>query len=417
VLGITSRNGAELNQSLKSRRPVADEPGMPPVAPGRRAHGRTPPEAPVVVRLLAHVPAWARSGGSAAAAGRVLLLFGGAVVIVGALCLGVDGHGLRVLAAMSGAMLALVALSLRVRWHRDGWGTLAFPLALLLALGAVGLTTTGIASAFVGLIPLCFVYAGLFHPGRAALALLPAACGAYVAMATALNGNAVVRLAIYAVTWWGTAQVIALATAYQRDLRRRLRSDARTDVLTSLGNRRDLDERLARAVPGDCVVIADLDHFKRVNDTRGHAAGDQVLERFGHVLHEHLRRRDYAARYGGEEFVLILPRTEPVQAVNTLRALRAEWAEEGTGVTFSAGIALITPGAAAGSALAAADIALYRAKQAGRDRFRIATEGLAVARRGAGEAEVPGGAGVAGVRDHSSDRPEPGARRDQHAGC
>lgn len=387
---------------------------MPPVAPGRRAHGRVPREAPVVVRLLAHVPAWARAGGNAAAAGRVLLLFGGAVVILGALCLGVDGHGLRVLAAMSGAMLAVVAVSLRVRWHRDGWGTLAFPLALLLALAAVGLSTSGIASAFVGLIPLCFVYAGLFHPGRAALALLPAACAAYIAMATTLNGNAVVRLVIYAVTWWGTAQVIALATAYQRDVRRRLRTDARTDVLTSLANRRDLEERLTRAVPGDCVVIADLDHFKRVNDTRGHAAGDAVLERFGHVLHEHLRRRDYAARYGGEEFVLILPRTEPVQAMNMLRALRAEWAEEGTGVTFSAGIASITEGAPAGSALAAADIALYRAKQAGRDRFRIATGGLAAARRPASEPQAPGAQGP-GVRDHSSDRP--GGRQDQHAGC
>ena len=362
------------------------------------------------MRLLAHVPPWARAGGNAAAAGRVLLLFGGAVVILGALCLGVDGRGLAVLAGTSAAMLGLVGLSLRVPWRPDGWGNLAFPLALLLALGAVGLMTTGIAGAFVGLIPLCFVYAGLFHPGRAALVLLPAASGAYVAMAATLNGSAVVRLVIYAVTWWGTAQVIALATAYQRDLRRRLRTDARTDALTSLGNRRDLDERLARAVPGDCVVIADLDHFKRVNDTRGHAAGDLVLERFGHVLAEHLRRRDYAARYGGEEFVLILPRTEPVQAVNTLRALRGEWAEEGTGVTFSAGIAVITPGTPAASALAAADIALYRAKQAGRDRFRIATEALAAARRpAAAERQGPG------VRDHSSDRPD--GRRDQHVGC
>lgn len=388
---------------------------MPPVATGRRAHGRASHEAPVVVRLLEHVPAWARAGGNAAAAGRVLLLFGGAVVIIGALSLGVDGRGLAVLAGTSGAMLGLVALSLRVRWHADGWGTLAFPLALLLALGAVGLMTTGIASAFVGLIPLCFVYAGLFHPGRAALALLPAAFGAYTAMATTLNGNAVVRLLIYAVTWWGTAQVIALATAYQRDIRRRLRTDARTDVLTSLGNRRDLDERLAGAVPGDCVVIADLDHFKRVNDTRGHAAGDLVLERFGHVLAEHLRRRDYAARYGGEEFVLILPRTEPVQAMNTLRALRAEWAEEGTGVTFSAGIALLTPGTPAASALAAADIALYRAKQAGRDRFRIATEALAAARRPAAAERQGPGQHRPGVRDHSSDRPD--GRRDQHVGC
>jgi hypothetical protein len=76
--------------------------------------------------------------------------------------------------------------------------------------------------------------------------------------------------------------------------------------------------------------------------------------------------------------VLILPRTEPLQAMNMLRALRTEWAEEGTGVTFSAGIALITEQTPPGSALAAADIALCRAKQAGRDRFRIATRALAV---------------------------------------
>lgn len=105
-----------------------------------------------------------------------------------------------------------------------------------------------------------------------------------------------------------------------------------------------------------------------------------MLERYGLYLNQHLRRRDYAARYGGEEFVLILPRTEPVQAMNMLRALRTEWAEEGTGVTFSAGIALITEDTAPDRALAAADTALYRAKQAGRDRFRIATRALAADR-------------------------------------
>nr|WP_240933433.1 GGDEF domain-containing protein [Cellulomonas sp. IC4_254] len=160
--------------------------------------------------------------------------------------------------------------------------------------------------------------------------------------------------------------------ALQRDLRRRLADDARTDVLTSLGNRRDLEERLSQARPGDCLVIADLDHFKRLNDTRGHAAGDAVLEKFGGYLAQHIRRRDYAARYGGEEFVLILPRTEPVQAATMLRALRTEWAEQATGVTFSAGIAVVTQGTPPGSALAAADIALYRAKDAGRDQIRIA---------------------------------------------
>ena len=402
---------------MKVRPVAADGSVVTPSAtdhPRERSHA--PADAPVVVRLLGHVPPAFRVGGNAAAAGRVLLVFAGAVVVLGALFLGAGQRELAVLAGTSAAMLLLVLASLLVRWRRGTWATLAFPVALLLALAVLGLTTSGVAGAFVGLIPLCFVYVGLFHPGRTALAVLPVAWFAYASMVSTLGGRVVVRLAVYGVTWWAIAQVLALTIAYQRDILRRLRTDARTDALTSLGNRRGLDDHLAAARPGDCVVICDLDHFKDVNDTQGHVMGDRVLERFGHAIDQHLRRRDYAARYGGEEFVLVLPRTEPVQAVNMLRALRTEWAEEGTGVTFSAGIARITATTPPGTALAAADIALYRAKQAGRDRFRIATEGLGAARRPGGAGGAAGGPG-GGVRDHSGDRPDVGGRRDQHAGC
>nr|WP_276582434.1 GGDEF domain-containing protein [Cellulomonas sp. RIT-PI-Y] len=188
------------------------------------------------------------------------------------------------------------------------------------------------------------------------------------------DSRAGVRLVIYGIIWWAIAQTLALTTAYQRQVQRRLRRDARTDALTALGNRRDLEEHLSSVQAGDTLVVIDLDHFKSVNDTLGHSAGDAVLTGFGHLLDQHLRRRDYAARYGGEEFVLVLPRTEAVQAMTMLRALRKEWLEAGNGVTFSAGIATICPGVPPGTALAAADVALYRAKAAGRDRFRIATD-------------------------------------------
>jgi len=358
----------------------------------RRARERAhvPPEEPVIVRLMAHVPPRFRVGGHAAAGGRVLLLFSGAVVVIGALFLGASAHELRVLAGTSAAMLVAVGLSLLVRWRPHSWDTLVFPVTVLAGLAVLGLTTH-LAAAYVGLIPLCFVYVGLFHPGRAALAVVPVAWAAYASIVTVLDGRTAVRLVIYGVTWWATAQILALTTAYQRDQYRRMRTDARTDALTSLANRRDLDDRLGRAVPGDCIVICDLDHFKRVNDTHGHPFGDLVLEKFGHAIDQHLRRRDYAARYGGEEFVLILSRTETVQAMNILRALRTEWAEEGTGVTFSAGIALVTADTPPGSALAAADIAMYRAKQAGRDRFRIATAALDSRRPTTPRPEVPTG--------------------------
>jgi diguanylate cyclase (GGDEF)-like protein len=390
-----------------------------------RPRDRDVPDAPAAVRLLARVPGWFRVGGLAAAGGRVLLLFCGLVVVVGALALGVDGHELRVLGGTSAAMLLLVVASLRVPWRPGSWGTLVFPVVVLAALGVLGLAAHDLSSGFVGLISLCFVYIGLFHQGRAALAVLPVAWAAYVSIIPVLDGKAAVRLAIYGLTWWAIAELLAVSTAYQRSLRARLRADARTDVLTSLGNRRDLDERLAQAVPGDTVVIADLDHFKCVNDTQGHVAGDAVLERFGHAIDLHLRRRDYAARYGGEEFVLILPRTEPVQAMTMLRALRTEWAETGTGVTFSAGLAQITAATPSASALAAADVALYRAKQAGRDRFRIAPEGIG-ARRAPVPSEDRRGADdrrADGDRRVDQDPPGPDARRavaerrDQHADC
>lgn len=338
-----------------------------------RARARGPEELPGVVRLVARMPGWACVGGEAATAGRLLLVFSGVVLVVGALALGVDAHEALVLLGMVGALAAAVVVSLRRRGPRTR-ATVAYPVGVLVLLGVLALTTTGTATAFLGLIPLCFVYLGLFHHGRTALAVLPVAWAAYVACVPVLDAASWIRLAVYGVTWWAMAQILAVTTAYQRSLRRRLYADSRTDQLTSLANRRDLDERLAEAGPGDTVVIVDLDHFKRVNDTHGHGAGDAVLERFGHAIGQHLRRRDYAARYGGEEFVLIMPRTEPVQAVNLLRALRTEWAEEDQGVTFSAGIALIAEGSPPGSALAAADVALYRAKQAGRDRFRIAAD-------------------------------------------
>lgn len=329
---------------------------------------------PTVTRLLNHVPAWLRVGGYAVAGGRVLVTFCALVIVVTMSLLGLNGRELALVAACAGGLLATAAVSLLLRWSRRTPATLIFPALTLVALSVIGLGTRDAAGAYLGLIPLCFVYLGLFHPGRIALGMVPAALVAYSAMLPIFDSRAGVRLAIYGVIWWGIAQILALTAAYQREVHTRLRRDARTDALTALGNRRDLEERLAAVQPGDTVVLLDLDHFKQVNDSLGHTAGDAVLSGFGHLLDQHLRRRDYAARYGGEEFVLLLPRTDSVQAMAMLRALRTEWAEVRTDVTFSAGIATVFPDTPPGAALAAADVALYRAKAAGRDRFRVAAE-------------------------------------------
>jgi len=150
----------------------------------------------------------------------------------------------------------------------------------------------------------------------------------------------------------------------------RLAESASTDLLTGLPNRSILDRALGRLTADETVILLDLDHFKWINDSFGHAAGDQVLRVFGRVLRGAVRERDTAGRFGGEEFLIVL--TSPGGADAVLRRLRAEWlTERPFPVTFSAGVA-----ASAGDpdeTLSLADQALYAAKRAGRDQWIWAT--------------------------------------------
>lgn len=153
-----------------------------------------------------------------------------------------------------------------------------------------------------------------------------------------------------------------------------------TDALTGLGNRRRLDEALAveigRAVRTGgslSAVMADVDHFKRVNDQYGHGAGDQVLARVGALLKSQTRTTDIVARFGGEEFLVLMPLASLAQAVTKAdqlrRALSAELIDPlPAPVTASFGAAELLPGEDAQSFLKRVDAALYEAKRGGRDR-------------------------------------------------
>jgi diguanylate cyclase (GGDEF)-like protein len=146
----------------------------------------------------------------------------------------------------------------------------------------------------------------------------------------------------------------------------RLAESASTDVLTGLPNRRALDRALGRLTDSEVVVLIDLDHFKQVNDTFGHAAGDEVLRVFGKVLGGTMRVRDQVGRYGGEEFLGIVGTAPAAEAL--LERVRTQWlAERPLAITFSAGLARSTGDPDATVALA--DEALYRAKDAGRDQW------------------------------------------------
>jgi diguanylate cyclase (GGDEF)-like protein len=121
--------------------------------------------------------------------------------------------------------------------------------------------------------------------------------------------------------------------------------------------------------------MLDLDHFKRLNDTRGHQAGDEVLRQTAHTLREQQRRYDTVARYGGEEFALVAPGLTVEDALATGERIRAAIEANGAGVTASVGVATYPDQAGSGESLvAAADAALYRSKDAGRNRVSVARE-------------------------------------------
>lgn len=165
-----------------------------------------------------------------------------------------------------------------------------------------------------------------------------------------------------------------------------LTDHANVDGLTGLYNRRWLDNALPRLLAqsqkGDqplCLMMIDVDHFKRYNDTQGHQGGDRALIAMGDVLKTTVRPYDFATRYGGEEFLVLLPNTvldEGVAAAERIRAGTAKKAIASVdgaplpGITISIGLAMCEPGATAASLIGAADQQLYRAKEEGRNCVR-----------------------------------------------
>lgn len=183
------------------------------------------------------------------------------------------------------------------------------------------------------------------------------------------------------------AEQIALSLSGLR-LREQLRRQSIVDSLTGLYNRRFLDESLLRefaraarkSVPL-ALLMMDIDHFKKWNDTRGHDAGDQVLRLVGSELQRAVRGSDIACRFGGEEFAILMPEASPEVAVARANYIRerislidVEYGGQIAGrITISIGVAAFPPQATDAHALVrAADAALYEAKGAGRDRVMLA---------------------------------------------
>ncbi|MBH1988013.1 MAG: GGDEF domain-containing protein [Burkholderiales bacterium] len=193
------------------------------------------------------------------------------------------------------------------------------------------------------------------------------------------------------------AILAVLASVYFRLVSRaewRLRELACTDPLTQLRNRRfamDVAQHEAAVFERGgrplAILLGDIDHFKRINDAHGHAAGDTVLRAVARVLRDGVREVDHVARWGGEEFLVLLPATDvqeamrvadrlrgAVEALPELGELREFAGLAGLGLTLTLGVASLRPGETVEQALVRADRALYDGKQAGRNRVLLAAQ-------------------------------------------
>lgn len=267
-----------------------------------------------------------------------------------------SGHGLRVAAVCVGVGLMLLG-TVHLIWHHGRTAMPAFSAILACSFGVLALALLA----------------------RAVQALL---VGGQTKISIDAPGHSNVPLAILVMFVGGLVNLAHIRMALVRVMHR-LTVQAQTDALTGAINRRgimlQLDQLHARAARGEhvyVVLMLDIDHFKSVNDTYGHAEGDLVLQRVARNLHEGLRVGDIVARWGGEEFCVLLPRTRLAEGQSLAERITRDIATGGTPrITVSIGVAEARAQVEnMDEVIRRADAALYRAKDAGRNRVVLATE-------------------------------------------
>jgi diguanylate cyclase (GGDEF)-like protein len=176
--------------------------------------------------------------------------------------------------------------------------------------------------------------------------------------------------------------IVLQRSLMHQQLQAAARTDAKTGLLNATAWQREADAEIARSLRAGeslALLLADVDHFKRVNDTYGHLAGDDVLRGLATELRQQVRDSDVVGRFGGEEFVVLLPRADADEACKIAERLRHRASAMSVytdsvpmSVTISIGIAVLgVHGDDLFELLAAADLALYRAKDAGRDQVCV----------------------------------------------
>jgi diguanylate cyclase (GGDEF)-like protein len=362
------------------------------VASGSPNNGFVSGSAGTTLRTLAHRLNWRGLGPSMVREDRVTMartftyLFGtGATLVLLSLLFphspGRDTTGLLI--TTLGAYL--VAIGFLVAWDRlPLWAFEASPLA--------GTVVVSLAVYFSG--PEAATAYALFYLWVALAAcyfLRPPVAFTHLCIASAAYALVLVvspgHVMLPGLTWamvTGTLAVLGILMTTLRgqldQLVKQLAAAARTDSLTQLANRRELEERFAaelerstRTARPLSIVVLDLDWFKEYNDRFGHSAGDRVLVLLAQALKRATRTSDVVARLGGEEFGVLAPETDETEAYLLSERLRAEvrsaFARETEKMTISCGVASFPiHGITLGELLHAADRALYEAKESGRDR-------------------------------------------------
>lgn len=276
---------------------------------------------------------------------------------------------------------AAVSLALTVPPHALGYNGVGFVIGFLSAAALLFLASFNFWAArreapgtLIGLSAFYFAIGLSFLP-RAALVVLD---GRAIMPGPPQNWAQTASLALI-VASVPALGALTLALNQQR-LVRAHRQQALTDPLTGLPNRRALLESMAGLSGEATLVLFDIDRFKSINDTHGHARGDEVIALFGEVLRQHLAQGQVAARLGGEEFLLVCPRGNIADVREQSDRLRRRFtdrahAELALKTTVSGGLSRGDIGGERfDEVMGAADRALYRAKQLGRDRLEMAPD-------------------------------------------